>query len=136
MRVCLFVLLVIFVSFLLVGSVNAECNCKLDDNSFNVESDVEGNPDFEVVDFNSFNRSINNTNDLMIGALGSAYIKIYSKYCYGYDVYVNGEYKLTENGDGYCAFYIPCGQTVTIKLVKDGCSYQKTRYIYCGYTYR
>jgi len=33
------VLLVIFVSFLLVGNVNAECNCKLDDDSFN-ESDL------------------------------------------------------------------------------------------------
>ena len=109
---------------------NSELN-KLEGPSPNTDlntsySDVEGNPNFEVVDFES-NESINNTNDLTIGALGSAYIKIYSKYCYGYKVYVNGKYKLTENGDGYCAFYIPCNQQVTIKLVKDGCSYQKTR---------
>ena len=128
-------MLSIFILSTLVVCVSAKCNCGIVNPPLNANSDVEGNPDFEIVDFNSFNESINNTNDLTIGALGSAYIKIYSKYCYGYKVYVNGKYKLTENGDGYCAFYIPCNQQVTIKLVKDGCSYQKTRYIYCGYTY-
>ena len=64
-----------------------------------------------------------------------ARIKIKSDYCYGYDVYVNDKFKFTENGDGYCAFDIPCNQYVTITLKKNGRTINKEFYSKCGKTY-
>jgi len=64
-----------------------------------------------------------------------AYLEIVDHYCAGYDVYVNGEYYFTEDGDGKCGFYIPCNQYVTVELRKDGCKISETFYPYCGYGY-
>jgi PKD repeat protein len=75
-----------------------------------------------------------------VSALGcSVYVKIDDDTCVGYDVYVDGVYKLTEGEggtpDGYCAFYVSAG-THKFELRKNGCSTSKSWYCQCGTVYR
>jgi hypothetical protein len=65
----------------------------------------------------------------------TSYLTINDSNCVGYDVYVNGAYRLTEGGDGYCGFYIPCRQNVIVELRKNGRSISKERYVDCGVYY-
>ena len=69
----------------------------------------------------------------------NVYLKIDDDTCVGYEVYVDGVYKLTEGEggtlDGYCAFYVSAG-THTIEIRKNGRSASKTNYFQCGNTYR
>ena len=84
-------------------------------------------------------RVLNDTRE-NVSALGcSVYVKIDDDTCVGYEVYVDGVYKLTEGEggtpDGYCAFYVSAG-THKFKLRKNGCSTSKSWYCQCGTVYR
>ena len=63
------------------------------------------------------------------------YVQVADHTCVGYDVYVDGVYKLTEgasgNPDGYCAFYVSAG-THKFELRKNGYSTSKSWYCQCG----
>jgi hypothetical protein len=52
----------------------------------------------------------------------------------GYKLYIDGEYTLTEDGDGECGIQLPSG-TYSIKLKKEGCeTVNETARIECGYS--
>ena len=83
---------------------------------------------------------VSNDTDKNVSALGcNVYVKIDDDTCVGYEVYVDGVYKLTEGEggtpDGYCAFYVTAG-THTIEIRKNGCSASITHNFLCGHTYR
>ena len=83
---------------------------------------------------------VSNDTARTVSALGcNVYLKIDDDTCFGYDVYVDGVYKLTEGEggtpDGYCAFYVSAG-THTIEIRKNGRSTSITKNFECGYTYR
>ena len=82
---------------------------------------------------------VSNDADKNVSALScSVYIKIDDDTCVGYEVYVDGLYKLTEGEggtpDGYCAFYVSAG-THKFELRKNGCSTSKSWYCQCGTVY-
>lgn len=83
---------------------------------------------------------VSNDTARTVSALGcNVYIKIDDDTCVGYEVYVDGVYKLTEGEDGtpdgYCAFYVSAG-THTIEIRKNGRSASITKNFECGYTYK
>ncbi|MEA2052110.1 MAG: NlpC/P60 family protein [Euryarchaeota archaeon] len=66
------------------------------------------------------------------------YVQVDDNTCVGYDVYVDGVYKLTEgasgNPDGYCAFYVSAG-THKFELRKGDYTTSKSWYCHCGTDY-
>ena len=83
---------------------------------------------------------VSNDTHKNVSALGcNVYVKIDDDTCVGYEVYVDGVYKLTEGEggtpDGYCAFYVSAG-THKFELRKNGCSTSKSWYCQCGTVYR
>ncbi|MBU7014412.1 MAG: hypothetical protein HXS43_06240 [Theionarchaea archaeon] len=52
----------------------------------------------------------------------------------GYELYIDGNYELTEDGDGECGIKLEAG-TYSVKLKKDGCdTITKTARIECGHS--
>ncbi len=70
-----------------------------------------------------------------------ASVTIEDLFCFGYEVYVDGEYQFTEeedgSSDGKCTFSVTEG-THTIEICKDGCSeiIYSNNIFNCGVTYR
>jgi hypothetical protein len=68
------------------------------------------------------------------------WIQVIDEYCQGYNVYVDGNYVLTEGGsggvlDGYCRFWVTPGYH-TVKLTLNGKSVSKGLNWQCGYEYK
>lgn len=69
-----------------------------------------------------------------VPAYGQSRITITSSWLSGYDVYVDGEFILAENGDGACSFTVPSGNR-TIKIKKGGYSYTDSKDLAPGQSY-
>ena len=95
------------------------------------ESDEVPDPDLPVINDTDIDTA------KTVSAMSSCsyvWIEITDKYCKGYKVYVDGKYKLKEDGDGYCCFKVTPGYH-TFKLTLNGKEVSKGWNCQCGHVY-